>query len=62
VRSVLRWGDDNLDELTAWAKRLSFVVATVMLLTMCTEVTQVAYRMGYDDAKAGKPSALESDQ
>lgn len=57
---LLQWGDEHLDELTAWFRRLAMIGIAGMMLTVCSEITQTAYRMGYDDAKAGKVSALET--
>jgi hypothetical protein len=57
--SIIEWADRNLDTLVKAFKRLAFVVACVLSVTMCSEVAQVAYRMGYKDAKAGKPMTTE---
>jgi hypothetical protein len=57
--SIIAWADRNLDTLVKVFIRLAIVVGAVMLLTVCTEITQAAYRMGYKDAKAGKPMMTE---
>jgi hypothetical protein len=44
--SIIAWADRNLDTLVKVFIRLAIVVGAVMLLTVCTEITQAAYRMG----------------